>query len=425
MGILPKKGRRHKLSKHNLKACKKMKKTITAKGKSKSVDMKNVGANDVLSGRGAGISNHPGNIFYRNLVKNHKLEYSQSSLQRKKEIIRFIIDTIHQKSGRFLSQNPNTKEWETVSDDKVQKKTGQALREDAPKLQKMNRISQYFGNQAYTNKMTYHVNDVEILLEQINSREAVGSFPQNQSALPTQPVVDPSVAVSSVHSSTPTPTTQTHALPHSPHSWCCSYQPFYPAHTPSYQGISSPRNTIHRHQSSDVSPPYHSSQRNLSSSLLELGPIKKEESVSPVWSSAIQKHHPGFQTSNREGQHSSLHKNAKPSLEQKQSHPSGDDKPHHQVHDTVAEDESSNIEPIPFEVTVFTPERQQKPATEQSYPELDDLDNVFFEARIDEALGPFRNEEACENSHEHSSTLQDSPELNPKLFHPKRRHGDS
>jgi hypothetical protein len=414
MGILPKKGRRHKLSKHNLKACKKMKKTKGTRGKAKAADIPNVEANDVLSGRGAGVSNHPGNIFYRNLVKNYKLEYSQSNLQRKKEIIRFIIDTIQQTSppGRFLSQNPNSKEWETVPDDKVQKKTGQALREDAPKIQKMNIISQYFGNQAYTNKMPYHVNDVEILLDQINSREAVGSFPRNQSALPTQPV-EPSVAVPSTHSSTPTPPTHPHALSHSPHSWCCSY-------TPSYQGISSPRNTIHRHQSSDVSPPYHSSQRNLSSSLLEHGPIKREGRASPVWSSAIQKHQPGFKPSYRDGQHPPLH----PSFKQKQSHPSGDDKAPQQVHNTVAEDESSNIEPIPFEVTVFTPERQQKTATEKSYPELDDLDNFFFEARIDEALGPFREEEAVESSHEHSRTPQVPSELKSKLFQPKRGNGN-
>jgi hypothetical protein len=48
--------------------------------------------NDVLSGRGAGINQHPGNVYYRNLVQAYKMEYFHSSSSQKKIIIQRIVD---------------------------------------------------------------------------------------------------------------------------------------------------------------------------------------------------------------------------------------------------------------------------------------------------------------------------------------------
>ena len=85
---------------------------------------------DILSGRGAGVNRHPGNIHYRNLVRNYKMDYSQSKPVRKKEIIKLIVDELKEKTppGRFLRLEPKSELWDCISTEQAMKKTGQALR---------------------------------------------------------------------------------------------------------------------------------------------------------------------------------------------------------------------------------------------------------------------------------------------------------
>ena len=92
--------------------------------------------NDILSGRGSGVNLHPGNAFYRTLVKFSKVEYANVKSPQKKLIIAQIIDEVNKKSppGRFLKQNHKSKEWECLTLADAKKKTGQALREDQSKL---------------------------------------------------------------------------------------------------------------------------------------------------------------------------------------------------------------------------------------------------------------------------------------------------
>jgi hypothetical protein len=92
--------------------------------------------NDVLSGRGSGVNLHPGNTFYRSLVRFYKLQYANVKSSAKKEIIAKIIEEVKAKSpaGKFLKRNGKSNEWECLTLAEAKKKTGQALREDQSRL---------------------------------------------------------------------------------------------------------------------------------------------------------------------------------------------------------------------------------------------------------------------------------------------------
>jgi len=93
--------------------------------------------NDILSGRGAGVNLHPGNLRYRKLIQSYKLQYVKSDPVKKKQIIKFVFNTAKQ-YGRFLKLDPITDDWTTVSDEEARMKVGQALRENAPKIKNQN-----------------------------------------------------------------------------------------------------------------------------------------------------------------------------------------------------------------------------------------------------------------------------------------------
>jgi len=95
--------------------------------------------NDVLSGRGGRINNHPGNIYFRELITAEKVKYL--SLQKKMDKALIALDIVDQirklePPGRFLKQNSDTLYWHEIGDERARKKAGQALREDGPGLRK-------------------------------------------------------------------------------------------------------------------------------------------------------------------------------------------------------------------------------------------------------------------------------------------------
>jgi len=94
--------------------------------------------NDILSGRGTGVNLHPGNVFFRQLIQSKKALYVKSDPGTKKRIIRDIVELATQ-HGRFLKQDPETELWVAISGEEVKKKTGQALRENAPAMKKLNK----------------------------------------------------------------------------------------------------------------------------------------------------------------------------------------------------------------------------------------------------------------------------------------------
>jgi hypothetical protein len=91
--------------------------------------------NDVLCGRGGLTNNHPGNVFFRKLVRIKQESYLMASKREKTGVAREIVDLIRSLDppGRFLKKDPNNA-WVEIGDRKAREKTSQALREGAPEL---------------------------------------------------------------------------------------------------------------------------------------------------------------------------------------------------------------------------------------------------------------------------------------------------
>merc|ERR1712151_390764 len=92
--------------------------------------------NDVLNGRGKSTHAWQGNIYYRDLIQYHKLEYIVATPEEQKNIASRIISTIRglNPSGRFLEMNKGSCTWCDIGDEKAFFKVRQALREGAPEL---------------------------------------------------------------------------------------------------------------------------------------------------------------------------------------------------------------------------------------------------------------------------------------------------
>ena len=95
-------------------------------------------ANDVLSGRGGGTNNHPGNEKFRELVHSKKVLYVNSSKREKALVSCAIVDFIRNQSppGRFLQRDEKSGLWYDIGDQKAREKTSQALREGAPDIRR-------------------------------------------------------------------------------------------------------------------------------------------------------------------------------------------------------------------------------------------------------------------------------------------------
>ena len=89
---------------------------------------------DVLSGRGNSVNHHPGNEYFRSLVRHHKLAYVRCPKPQKEQFSKLIVSTVRDREppGRFLKQNSGTKLWYNIGTQKALDKTRQALREGAP-----------------------------------------------------------------------------------------------------------------------------------------------------------------------------------------------------------------------------------------------------------------------------------------------------
>jgi hypothetical protein len=94
--------------------------------------------NDVLCGRGGRINSHGGNIQFRDVITAKKKEYLAPTTKKleKAHIAASIVNDIRgmDPQGRFLKEDRDTGLWFDIGDAKAIKKTGQALREDAPDI---------------------------------------------------------------------------------------------------------------------------------------------------------------------------------------------------------------------------------------------------------------------------------------------------
>ncbi len=91
---------------------------------------------DVLCGSGNGVMNNPGNIFFRSLVKERCLNYSQAQQQcQRREIRQSIIEAVRREGRRFLKQD-GVGGWYVLSDDVALEKIAQAFRDQLNKKKK-------------------------------------------------------------------------------------------------------------------------------------------------------------------------------------------------------------------------------------------------------------------------------------------------
>lgn len=97
--------------------------------------------NDVVSGRGSGGNRHPGNIYFRELIKSNKAYYLSLGKNQKMDVARAIYDKISSLDppGRFLNKNPETDKWFVIKKDRALEKISQALREK-PSVQRKGRL---------------------------------------------------------------------------------------------------------------------------------------------------------------------------------------------------------------------------------------------------------------------------------------------
>lgn len=94
--------------------------------------------NDVLCGRGGRINSHSGNVQFRDVILSRKKVYLAPTTKKleKAHIAASVVNDIRSMHppGRFLKEDSKSGMWFDIGDAKAIKKTGQALREDAPEI---------------------------------------------------------------------------------------------------------------------------------------------------------------------------------------------------------------------------------------------------------------------------------------------------
>jgi len=119
-----------------------------------------ISVNDVLCGRGGLTNHHPGNVFFRKMVRHRQEDYLRASKRDKAGVARHIVETIRKLSppGRFLKKDPTrSNTWMEIGDRKAREKTSQALREGAPELRE--ELQQVCANQNINDNSTNKTNN--------------------------------------------------------------------------------------------------------------------------------------------------------------------------------------------------------------------------------------------------------------------------
>jgi len=105
--------------------------------------IKNPNPQDVLCGRGAPVTFHPGNATFRDLIERSQAEYLCAKRSDKPQIATFILDEIKSLGGRFLKKSRDrTKKgrshvmWEELDDYKAYERVCHGLREGAPEVRR-------------------------------------------------------------------------------------------------------------------------------------------------------------------------------------------------------------------------------------------------------------------------------------------------
>lgn len=98
---------------------------------------------DVLCGRGAPTTWHPGNQYFRLLIEKYQHRYLAAKRIDKPEIATHILELIRERGGRFLKRVKVTGVgpsghfcWQDIGEQRAYEKACQALREGAPEIRR-------------------------------------------------------------------------------------------------------------------------------------------------------------------------------------------------------------------------------------------------------------------------------------------------
>ena len=94
-------------------------------------DITDIHENDVLCGRGAGITKHTGNKRWRTLIQDNQQKYIALPRNQRPVISESIVLAVRSLSppGRFLAKDPQTQTYYDIGDEKANEKTAQAMRD--------------------------------------------------------------------------------------------------------------------------------------------------------------------------------------------------------------------------------------------------------------------------------------------------------
>lgn len=99
--------------------------------------IRELNVNDVLCGRGPGLAFYEGNLRFRELCDDRRLQYISTNKRRvKRKIAKEVLDIVHSKGGRFLKQDESGHArhcqgcvWHEIDEDVALEKAKQSLRE--------------------------------------------------------------------------------------------------------------------------------------------------------------------------------------------------------------------------------------------------------------------------------------------------------
>merc|ERR1712232_171574 len=136
---------------------------------------------DVLLGRGAGVNKHPGNKYFRDIVKQYQDDYLVAKNNYEKYLTSMeILKSIRNLNppGRFVLQDSSSRLWNDVGDDRARRKISQALRENATELRKS--FENACFEKANTNEVVTACND-DVIDSHEEPRNVLDSAPQTTS----------------------------------------------------------------------------------------------------------------------------------------------------------------------------------------------------------------------------------------------------
>jgi len=94
---------------------------------------------DVVCGRGAPTSIHPGNLAFKKIIKKHEMTYLCSTRSEKPKIAMKLLAQFRAQGVRFVKRERNEEDrfvWVEIGEQRSYEKICQSLREGAPKLRR-------------------------------------------------------------------------------------------------------------------------------------------------------------------------------------------------------------------------------------------------------------------------------------------------